>query len=264
MDEKDDKKKRKSGKRSPGYPFLGLEEAIQRAMILWDKDKNNSIPIEVVYKHLGYGFIGGYGGRVIAAMKHFDLISEEKDGIKLTSNAVDLALHQPTDEKYTEIIKELALKPVIYNKLFNEYKSNLPSDATLKIKLIKDYEFNPDKVDGFLSDFKKTIEFANLHEVETPDQEKTTNVEQKMNLQTRGTLKATMPSPNSSATASSEREIAHYPIGQGLKARILVSGASPVTGDTIKKLIGLLELNKDDLPEIADFNLNDKNETSEQ
>jgi hypothetical protein len=100
--------------------------------------------------------------------------------------------------------------------------------------------------------------------VETPDQEKTTNVEQKMNLQTRGTLKATMPSPNSSATASSEREIAHYPIGQGLKARILVSGASPVTGDTIKKLIGLLELNKDDLPEIADFNLNDKNETSEQ
>ena len=160
MDINNDKKKRKSRKRSPGYPMLGLEESIQRAKILWDKDKNNPIPLEVAYKHLGYGFVGGYGGRVLAAMKHFDLISEKQDIILLTSNAVDLAIHQPSDEKYIEIVKELALKPVIYDKLFNEYKGNLPSDATLKIKLIKDYGFNPDKVDGFLTDFRKTIEFA--------------------------------------------------------------------------------------------------------
>jgi hypothetical protein len=48
-----------------------------------------------------------------------------------------------------------------------------------------------------------------------------------------------------------EREIANYPVGRGLKARIFISGASPVTIKSIEKLIKLLELNKEDLPEIS-------------
>jgi hypothetical protein len=46
-----------------------------------------------------------------------------------------------------------------------------------------------------------------------------------------------------------EREIANYPVGKGLKARILFSGERPITEESIEKLIKLLELNKNDLPE---------------
>jgi hypothetical protein len=245
MDEKDDKKKRKSGKRSPGYPFLGLEEAIRRAMILWDKDKNNSMPIEVVYEHLGYGFVGGYGGRIIAAMKHFDLISEEKDGMKLTSNAVDLALHQPSDERYIEIVKELALKPVIYDKLFNEYKGNLPSDATLKIKLIKDYEFNPDKVDGFLSDFKKTIEFANLDKAEETHRTEIPTVPGVVTAKGQGTLNRGDVVSKENKVNIGERIIATYTIGRGLTARIIISGDQPTTIESIEKLLNRMQEDKE-------------------
>ena len=54
MPNEDVKKKRKSAPRSPGYPMLNLEEAIQKAKILWEKDKNKNIPIEAAYNHLGY------------------------------------------------------------------------------------------------------------------------------------------------------------------------------------------------------------------
>src|SRR3990172_4531220 len=161
MDNVQEKTKRKI-QRSPSYPMLSLEEAIQKIQILWEKDRNKTIPIEAAYGHLGYKKVGGYASRVIAALKKFGLISEKQNDIILTAEALDLALHDLSDSIYVETVRNLAFKPTIYEKLFNEYNGNLPSDATLKIKLIKEHEFNPDKVDGFLSDFRRTIEFANL------------------------------------------------------------------------------------------------------
>ncbi len=81
MTNEDVKKKRKTAKRSPGYPMLSLDESIQKAKILWDKDKNNPIPLGAAFEHLGYKTIGGYGGRVFSAMKQFGLIYQKKNDI---------------------------------------------------------------------------------------------------------------------------------------------------------------------------------------
>jgi len=162
--EKKTRKPRKPGKRSPGYPLISLEEAIQKAKILWDKDKDNYIPLAAAYEHLGYRSTGGYAARIIAALKKFELISEKQDAIKLTEEAIDLALLNPSDERYNEIIKKLALRPSTYEKIFKKYNGNLPSDNTLRIELIKGYGFNPESVEVFLSSFRETLEFAGLPE----------------------------------------------------------------------------------------------------
>jgi len=156
--------KEKKGKRlrSPGYPMISLKEAIQKANTLWDKDRRNLIPKEAAFAHLGFKKIGGYGGRIIAALKHYGLTSEKENGIILTQDAVDLAIYKSTDEDYINIVKKIALKPDIYNKIYNGYNGQLPSDDTLRVKLLKEYRFHPDKVKGFISDFRKTIEFAGL------------------------------------------------------------------------------------------------------
>jgi hypothetical protein len=159
---KKERKPRKAGKRSPGYPMISLDEAIQKAKTLWDKDKNNPIPLAAAYEHLGYESKGGYAARIIAALKKFELISEKQNVIKLTEDAVDLALHDHSDERYIDIVKKLALKPSIYEIIFNKYNGAIPSDSTLRIELIKEHEFNPESVDNFISSFRKTIEFAGL------------------------------------------------------------------------------------------------------
>ncbi|KQC06800.1 MAG: hypothetical protein APR62_07500 [Smithella sp. SDB] len=255
MNTAQEKKVSKRGKRSPGYPMISLEEAIQRAKILWDKDKNNPIPLRAVFEHLGYKNIGGYGGRVLSALKQFGLINEKKGDIRLTDEAVDLALHEPQDDIYIETIKKLAIKPNVYEKLFNEYNGNLPSDTTLKIKLIKEpYEFNPVKVDGFISDFKRTIEYANLNRSDTTGDENTMQNE----TMTRTKFPSPSPSPSPSASIYSmkpissvnrEREIATYTIGRGLTARIIISGVDDTTPKSISKLIKFLLENEEDLPE---------------
>jgi len=182
METTPEKKIRKKGKRSPGYPVISLEEAVQKVKILWGKDQNNTIALSAAHEHLGYKAKGGYGARIIAALKTFDLISQKQDGIKLTSEAIDLALHDPSEEHYKDIVRQLALSPSIYKKLFDEYRGTV-SDATLKIKLIKDYGFNPTSVDDFISTFRKTINFAGLTEgnalqkVENGSLEKTRRIE---------------------------------------------------------------------------------------
>lgn len=162
QNEKKERKPRKLGKRSPGYPIISLDEAIQKAKTLWDKDKNNPIPLVAAYEHLGYESKGGYAARIIAALKKFELISEKQSAIKLTEDAVDLALHDQSDERYKNIVKKLALKPGIYETIFNKYNGTIPSYSTLKIELIKEHEFNPESVDNFINSFRKTIEFAGL------------------------------------------------------------------------------------------------------
>lgn len=160
--EKKERKPRQPGKRSPGYPMISLEEAVQKATTLWEKDKNNFIPIEAVYEHLGYKSKAGYAARVIAALKKFELIFEKQSAIKLTDEAIDLMLHSSSDENYIKTIKDLALKPTIYERILNDNNGGVPSDNTLKIQLIKNYGFNPKSVDDFINNFRKTIEFAGL------------------------------------------------------------------------------------------------------
>lgn len=161
--------------RSPGYPLIDLKEAVHKAKILWDKDKSNSIPKEVACEHLGYQTKEGYAGRIIAALKQFGLISDKHGDIILTQDAMDLAIYEPGNQDYSDIVKRLALNPGIYDKIYNEGNANTASDSALKIKLIKDYGFHPDKVNNFLNNFRSTIAFADLLKKEEKIEDMQTN-----------------------------------------------------------------------------------------
>jgi effector-binding domain-containing protein len=246
--------------RSPGYPMISLEEAVQKTKILWDQDKNNSIPKHAAFEHLGYKKEGGYGARVISALKQFGLISDTEGDIKLTNEAVDLALHEQHDDIYIETIKKLAIKPIIYAKLYNEYNGNLPSDTTLKARLIKDEKFNADKVNGFISDFRRTIEFANLYKSEEIHGTEIPATPGVVTVKGQGTLNRGDAFSKENKVNIGERVIATYTIGRGLTARIIISGEQPTTIKSIEKLLNRMQEDKDDMIESID---DDKAETTE-
>jgi hypothetical protein len=247
-EEPTEKKARKKGKRSPGYPMIGLEEAIQRAMILWEKDQNNNIPVEVAYEHLGFKTTAGYAARVIAALKKFGLISERQDDIMLTTEAVDLALHGQNDEHYINTVKILALKPNIYEKIYNECNGNLPLDASLRVKLIRDYEFNASSVDDFIINFRKTLEFAGLTTKTEEDGNKND-----MNIEQQGKTpvgKVPVIPPKKPDIEKPAIVAKHYPIplSKGMTA-VIGFETLPVDKKDIEKIKKWLELFADELTE---------------
>lgn len=148
--------------RSPSYPLIGLSEALTKSEILYSKDKALPIPKDVAFSHLGYSPTAGFGGRVIAALKQFGLLKEVQKHVQLTQRAVDLLFLPKHEEGYIKILRETALIPTIYKDLFSQYKGVLPSDQTLKHKLITERNFNSDKVEKFIDSFRKTLKFAGL------------------------------------------------------------------------------------------------------
>ncbi|MDD5560275.1 hypothetical protein [Candidatus Methylomirabilis sp.] len=154
--------------RSPNYPAFSLEDAIAKARVLWEKDHKAGSPPDVTLRHLGFEpkhgqSFSGPAARTLATLKTFGL-TEERDGrIYLSQIGLDIVIYSQTDERCMRAIADAALKPNVYSRIYDRYKAGLPSDDTVKAELVRVDGFNPKQVDGFLDDFKRTLEFAGLH-----------------------------------------------------------------------------------------------------
>lgn len=153
--------------RSPGYPYIGLEEAIGRAKSVWDHEKRNAAPIEALASHWGLNAKSSSTQLVLSALKKFGLLQELVQGkdrlFKLSDAALNILLHEQADSpERIALLKQCALRPKIHADLWKEFNGDLPSDATLRRKLIIEREFNANIVDDFIKEFRDTITFANL------------------------------------------------------------------------------------------------------
>ncbi len=155
--------------RSPSYPDLDLEEALQKAQVLWEKENRNFAPVAAIQQHWGYKANTGPGLRAVAALKKFGLLvdtgSSHNRQARLTELAFSIVLDQRADSaERAAAIREAALFPPIHASLWEEYKDGLPSDETLRFVLQRDRKFSPKGADALIKEFRSTIEFAKLQE----------------------------------------------------------------------------------------------------
>jgi hypothetical protein len=167
----DTKKGRKEG-RSPGYPAIDLETAIQRAKQIKDAEQRHFAPIDAVMKHWGYTSTSGPVQTTWSALIKFGLLETKGTGAERQGRISDLAwriLIDPRDDSPDRIkaIQEAALNPVIHQKLWSRYEGNLPSDETFRIHLLRDYKFTEGAVKDFIRQFKRTISFAKLEKADS-------------------------------------------------------------------------------------------------
>ena len=157
--------------RSPSYPDIDLEEALDKAQKIWVVERRNWAPITAVQQHWGYGPNTGPGLRALAALKKFGLLGEQGRGehrqVQLSELALKILLDQRPDSEEKQLaIREAALTPPIHRHLWGEYKETLPSDATLKYKLLTDLDlpFSERGATALIEEYKATIAFAKLRD----------------------------------------------------------------------------------------------------
>ncbi len=159
--------------RSPSYPSLSLENAIEKVGLFYKKETFHKAPASVAIEHIGYAEGSSRGYRALASLLRLGLIVGE--GTKydrevwLSELGKDIvAYNEPGTNEYNEALKRAALNPAIHQKLWKlwvgEEEKSLPSDANMRKYLLKDLLFNPNSVDSFIRVFKSTLTFANLLE----------------------------------------------------------------------------------------------------
>jgi DNA segregation ATPase FtsK/SpoIIIE-like protein len=158
-------KDKKSRMRSPNYPAIGLEEAVRKIEALYKQDLLVASPKDAALKHMGFEKVHGEAGRVLATLKSFGLIEEVNGRIKLTQRGINIVVRVAGDAQRADALREAAISPEIYRQLLKQYRESIPSETTLKSDLIAVRKFNPNAVDGFIRDFKGTLEFAGLSDL---------------------------------------------------------------------------------------------------
>lgn len=167
---------------SPRFPQLSLQEAIEKAAIIWKEDGKHPVLTAALAKHWDYSEKSSGLRSVIAALGHFGLLEQTTPGsgeYRVTTRAIHI-LAGSGDEKRTGI-RAAALEPRIYREVWEKFGGELPSDENLYSRLLIDWDFNKDSITGFLKDFRATIAFAELEKaVNTAGQdEQQANPEQK-------------------------------------------------------------------------------------
>lgn len=157
----DDKKTRR---RSPNYPAVHLENAVERARALYDADGTAGCSREAALKHIGFSSPHGQALAVFSALYKFGLVEARANRVVPTQLAVDILEFPKGNPRHDRALREAVLGPSIYKELVEEYTEagRLPSDDSLRPELIADRGFNPKVVTGFLADFRQSLEFAGL------------------------------------------------------------------------------------------------------
>jgi hypothetical protein len=156
--------------RSPAYPYLDLQESVDKLEMFHQAESLHHTPVNVAATDIGYKDGSNRGWRAIASLTSFGLLDEEgsKENrqvflSELGKEIVHFGSKDSEDAK--RAIREAALKPAIYADLWALWLKDgqsLPSEESMKRFLIKEKAFNPQSVDDFIKGFKNTLNYAGL------------------------------------------------------------------------------------------------------
>jgi hypothetical protein len=152
--------------RSPRYPGIDLETAVERARKLWAEEAHYPTNVQVALSHWGYAPKSGGGAVAVAALKAFGLIEDQGSGdarkVQLTELAQDILLSESPGRRQ-EALQEAALRPPAHMDLWTHYGGfQLPSDTSVQLYLMRERGFTPGGSSELVSEYKRTIQFAGL------------------------------------------------------------------------------------------------------
>lgn len=250
---------KRSKHRSPNYPAVGLQKALERTETLKKSAGRHAVPVNVAHKLWDYR--KGAGDQTVAALKAFGLVdvegAKDKRQILLTDAAIRMLGNAPDK---AELLKTAALKPEIHKQIWTKYGGELPSEnAILKEYLLWERKFNEAFVDSFIEQFRSTIAFAGLalsDKLAAEDQSDLESEEEPMSavprtsVEPRRRIGGTRASSQLFTNTGSAREL-RFSISRDSEAQVIFHG--PVTQEAIDKLSKLLELQKDTFPTREEF-----------
>lgn len=256
--------------RSPSYPAIAIDDALDRVRQVYERDRRAFTSVEAILEHLGYSTRGGgsgTSGRVISALRQYGLLDEQGGQYRVSDLAFRVLNLPEESAERAGLIREAALTPPIFRNLLNFFEGEIPSDATLRGRLVLQEGFNPDSVDQFIRVFRRTISIANpssedyTAEDSSETQEPQTGGTSQMQQSTRSPTKEELNKIFASDTAAqlhalgvpvpqSGKEL-RFNISRDSEAQVIFRG--PVTQEAIDKLAKLLELQKDTFPTQAEL-----------
>lgn len=155
--------------RSPNFPFISLETAINRAKAFYEEERRGAAPVPRAAKHWRYSPSSSGLLQTIAALKSYGLMVDEGSGpdrkLRLTEMALRILLdNRPDSLERIELIKRAALNPTVSSDVHGNWPDGLPSEDTLSHSLIFEKGFSPPNATRAVRILFENQRFADLYQ----------------------------------------------------------------------------------------------------
>jgi len=169
MNEPIDLKKNKE--RSPNFPFIPLESALQKAQVFYSHERRGDAPASAAAKHWGYSDTSSAFKQTLAALKSYGLLVDAGGRmVRLTEGALRILLDQrPDSGERDKYLLEAALSPAVASEVFQRWPTGLPSDHTLAHYLIFDRGFQEETAARVAKILRLNDQFAKVSQQDLDD-----------------------------------------------------------------------------------------------
>jgi hypothetical protein len=122
--------------RSPPFPSIPLQRAIERADQLFRQERDHLVPLSSAARAWGMSPTSSGPIQTVGALKQFNLLEDEGGGatrrVRLTRDALRLVLDkQANSPERMAAIQRCFFSAKIFSELWAEWADNLPSEQTM-------------------------------------------------------------------------------------------------------------------------------------
>ena len=148
--------------RSPNFPSLSLEEAVNFAKVIWDKNRKALIPREAAAKDLGYTGLTGRSMTVLGALNQYGLVEVTAKGqTRITQTAEDILIGFPEEVKRGAVSKA-GRAPTLFREIYEKYDGDVPGENAIRSFLFQK-GFTNDGVEKALKSFNATNRYVEIY-----------------------------------------------------------------------------------------------------
>jgi hypothetical protein len=157
--------------RSPNYPYISLQQALERARQFYAGEKRGAAAVPVVAAHWQYSPKSSGLIQSIAALKAYGLMDEDGRGqerrLKLSDLALRIILDQrPQSQERNALLRRAAMTPSVAQRIMEKFPQDMPSDHNLEHFLIFDLKFNPDSAKAAVNLFFENADFTGIYDID--------------------------------------------------------------------------------------------------
>lgn len=153
-------------KKSPRAPTIPLDDAIERVLRIYEKERVHPAPADLVAQAMGYKDANnGRALGALASLRYYGLVDRVGDGKLAVSKDVEAFKYAPSNELRDSYLRKFLATPPLFGELLDRYSTGLPSDGTIRYDLIQ-RGFLPASAEVIVVAFRRSVEFAKVFERE--------------------------------------------------------------------------------------------------
>jgi hypothetical protein len=146
--------------RSPNYPSLNLEEAIERITVIYRSEHTHPFAQIAAFNDLGYSGRSGRSLTQLGALRAYGLLEGRGDVLRVSKSAVSIVEFsgEPSNPTRIQALRDTAFAPTIFNEMHEQFGDRPPSDAAMRHWLVgKEYLSNA--ADEVIRTYRENLAF---------------------------------------------------------------------------------------------------------